>query len=174
MFNTSLLLLIMRYLPLELWINHILPFIYKPQDKTLLRDIENYGESLKWIKAIYEKYHGLLDRDDWLINDLFGYLNDWQPTMCGYLPSFYQVWFRCYRFSQGMEGSYIKWCTSCLDDLDKEEELIEKYITWLETEPSDRQNRLFWGILTLEERLKFIRHRYAMFERLEDQIHIVY
>jgi len=82
-------------------INHIIPYTYNLQRKSLLEDIKNYKKIkislLKIYYYLWIEWVGSNEQDDdkyWLINDLIAYSNDYKATMNGYVDKFYDVWGR--------------------------------------------------------------------------------
>jgi hypothetical protein len=82
-------------------INHIIPYTYNLQSKSLLEDIKNYKKVkislLEIYKYIWIEWVGSNSQDDdkyWLINDLIAYSNDYKATMFGYVDKFYEIWKR--------------------------------------------------------------------------------
>ena len=74
---------------------YIIPFTYRPQPKSLCRDIENYQYTLNNVIGAYKvEWTDEEEVYDWLINDIFAWLNNNVPTMYGYVPTFYSVWSR--------------------------------------------------------------------------------
>ena len=82
-------------------VNHIIPYTYHLQSKSLLEDIQNYKKVKKSLLEIYYylwiEWAGVDEPDNdkcWLINDLIAYTNDYQATMYGYVNKFYDIWYR--------------------------------------------------------------------------------
>ena len=85
-----------------------------------------------WFDNMYE------DSDKiWLINDLFSFANDYNPTIFSYVDSFYTIFSR----------NFV---------LKSDHNKIKMYISNLENEKIDKQINIFWGILIPEERKDFI------------------
>lgn len=119
-------------------INHIIPYTYKFQNKTLLDDIINYKYTKDIISKVYYDFWitnvEVLEPEDkyWLINDIFAYANNYQATMYGYIEKFYNIFRR---------NLYLK----TYED-------IHKYMSILDTKPVNSQINIFWGLLTSSER----------------------
>lgn len=127
-------------------INHIIPYTYNVQDKTLLHEIQNYVITNMMIRELYyqEWVINLIgwpsEADDWLINDLFSYANNYIPIAMNYVDKFYNIFYRNIKL--------------------KTEEDVDKYVKYIETMPVSRQINIFWALLTIEERKEFILHSY--------------
>ena len=129
-------------LPIDI-INYILPYTYLVQPKELLDDIQSYYVTKECIEKIYfNTFYDEFFVDDkvdkcWLINDLFAFANDYNPTIFGFVDSFYDI------FSRNIM-------------LKKNFEKINSYIGRLENEKIEIQINIFWGLFTPEERNDFI------------------
>ena len=121
--------------------NYIIPFTYSVQSSELLEDIRCFVSSKQEVSCIYFRHWFDSTEDDaekcWLINDLFAYANDYNPTIFGYVDSFYNI------FSRNIM-------------LNKDNEKIKHFIINLESENLDKQINIFWGLMTPEERDDFI------------------
>ena len=131
---------IIRKLPEDI-IQYIIPFTYSIQSKEIIEDIKSYFYGKKMVTSIYyemwyDSYEENADKN-WLINDLFSFANDYNPTMFGFKESFYNI------FSRNIM-------------LKKDENKVISYIVNLENEKVDNQINIFWGIFTPEEREDFI------------------
>lgn len=134
-------------LPIDI-INHIIPYTYSIQPRELLEDIRSYSDTKESIENIY---YDLWFKDDlwfeedgdeivdkcWLINDLFAFANDYNPTIFGFVDSFYNI------FSRNIM-------------LKKDFEKINNFIGKLENESIEKQINIFWGLFNMEERMDFI------------------
>ena len=129
-------------LPLDI-VLLIIPYTYKIQDKSLLNDIVNYAESKKILIDLYYKCW-IIERQmpdpeehkNWLINDIFGYANNDNATMFGYIDKFYNIFLR---------NIFLK-----------SNEHIEKYVYNLEDKDVSTQINIFLGLLTIKERKDII------------------
>jgi hypothetical protein len=130
---------IFKKLPDEIkW--YILSFHANPQPKYLLNDIKHYTSSRNIIQNIYIRrwdWSPVESPDEWLDNDLVGYLNNNVATMSGYVNRIYDVFSRHF-----MAQKYTK----------------TQLISIFNSYPKNikRTNNLLWGILTMEERDGFI------------------
>ena len=125
----------MNKLPNEL-IFKILSYTYQPQPKSLLEDIRDFHKSKNTIDALYlEKWSCFANENprDWIINDLFIYMNDNIPTMFGY-------------------------CKKCKDIIIRNPFVknVENFIIYSEIKDVDSQINIFLGLFTVQERKEFI------------------
>ena len=128
---------LIQKLPIDI-IQYIIPYTYNLQDKILLDDIVNYKNTRTKIDEIY--YHCwiiLVESEEpndkyWLINDIFAYVNDYKPTMNGYVEKFYKIFYRNPRLHNINE--------------------VNKYVEKLERQEVITQINVFWGLLTSAER----------------------
>ena len=118
------------------------------QSPRLCEDIRNYYMTLV---NIYQQYYsiyieGLLEQDpgdkEWLINDIYSYMNDYYPTCLGYREQFCNI----------IKRSYILLCHKKVG-MD-----INKYIQSLNSCRVDSEINIIWGLLTIEERNHFINY----------------
>jgi hypothetical protein len=127
-------------------INHIIPYTYNVQDKTLLHEIQNYVITNMMIRELYYQEWVInmaawpSDADEWLINDLFGYANNYIAIAGNYIDKFYNIFYRNTKL--------------------KTEEDVDKYVKYIETMPVCRQINIFWALLTMQERKEFILNTY--------------
>jgi len=130
-----------RKLPQDI-VDYIIPYTYQLQNKPLLEDIKNYNESKELILDLYYNYYIVnleeTEPEDkyWIVNDLIGFINNYQATMYGYVENFYNIFRR---------NQYLQTCES-----------INSYVSNLETKPVDSQINIFWALLTPKERNEFI------------------
>ena len=128
---------LIQRLPQEI-IDIIITYSYQPQNKYLLADIRNYYYSKKKIMSIYNyiyKHAGINSDIEWIINDIFAYMNNYYPIMKGYLDKFNAILLRSYNLS---------------------EKSILRYIAGLETKPILTQINILWGLFNIDERNEFI------------------
>jgi len=129
-------------LPMDI-IHQIIPYTYSVQSKELLEDIRSYYDTKKSIEKIYFNiYFDDFFVDDkvdksWLINDLFAFANDYNPTLFGFVDSFYDI------FSRNRM-------------LKKDFQKINNFIRLLENDNIEKKINIFWGLFTPEERNDFI------------------
>jgi hypothetical protein len=134
-------------LPMDI-ILHIIPYTYQLQNKVLLSDIKSYTETKTLLSNDYYNYwiiemqyaeEGYEDKY-WLLNDIFVYANNDNPTMYGYDEHFYNI-FKRNPFLQSNQD-------------------IDRYILNLEKKDVCSQINIFLGMLTPEQRnellVKFI------------------
>jgi len=135
--------ILLHKLPVDIVRHHIIPYTYERQNKKLLEDIQNYYDTKQAIIVLYnESWKKYLDDPDiseyesneWLINDLFAYSNNYYPGMYGFVKSFYNIFRRLFL---------------------KKIKDIEKYVSKLEKKPTNTQINIFWGLFTPEERMLF-------------------
>jgi hypothetical protein len=129
-------------LPLDI-VLQIIPYTYNIQDKSLLNDVVNYKESKTTLLELYHKCWIIerqsLDPDEdknWLINDIFGYANNYNATMFGYIDKFYNIFLR---------NIFLR-----------SNEDIDKYVCNLEKKDVSAQINIFLGLLTIKERQDII------------------
>jgi hypothetical protein len=72
----------------------ILCYTHNYQPKLLLDDIENIHIIKSGLIQKYWVYWGDDERDDWLINDLYSYANEYHAMMYGYRDKFYNIFLR--------------------------------------------------------------------------------
>ena len=132
---------LIQKLPFDVIINHIIPFTYSTQSKELIYDIKSFFLSKKSLGTIY---YGLWFDDideasdkEWLINDLFAFANEYNPTIFGYVDSFYEIFSR----HVILKNDKLK---------------ISEFIIRLENEKIEKQINIFLGLFTPEEREDFI------------------
>ena len=122
-------------LPKEI-INLILFYSHSYQPKYLLEDIKNVNIVKK---GLLQKYWSCWEDDDesndWLINDIFSYVNKYRPLMDGYVDNFYNIFFRHVRLKNKLQ--------------------VDKYIKKMEKNSVVSQINIFLGLLTPEERNDF-------------------
>jgi hypothetical protein len=116
----------------------IIPYTYNTQSKQLLEDIVNYTKMKTQLSQLYFNFW-IIDREElepedknWLINDIFSYANDDNPTMLGYVDKFYNICKRNIQL-QTNEG-------------------VDKYVTNLEKKNVSTQINVFLGLLLPHER----------------------
>ena len=120
---------------------YIIPFTYNTQSKALLRDIIDYQKTLDHVLRVYKSSWNIDEETrDWIINDIFAWLNENVPTMNGYVPTFYDVWARFAPF-QPYKPSHS---------------VMNLYLRFLEKKSSTTQIRIFWGLMTPFERKRFV------------------
>ena len=129
---------LIRKLPTEIINNIIIPYTYNLQNKNLLEDIVNYKNTRVKIDEIYYNFWIIyLENENpedkyWMINDLFIYANDYNPTINGYVEKFYGIFYRNTRLQ-----SIIA---------------VNKYVEQLEKKQVNSQINILWGLLIPTER----------------------
>jgi hypothetical protein len=124
-------------LPMDI-IHHIIPYTYNFQKKDLLDDIKNYTESKTILSNYYYNYWIIFIQSQepqdkyWLVNDLFAYANNYNPSMYGYVEEFYNI-FKRNTFLQSNQD-------------------IDRYILNLEKKDVTTQINVFLGMLTPNQR----------------------
>jgi len=136
-------------LPKEIIYYIILPYTYQLQSKELTEDIKNYHESKQ---ILFNKYHKTWiinyteckpSDKEWIINDLYRYINKNKPTIDGYVDDLYDIF--CRKFNRKTEEhicEYIK--------------RIREYIHKLDNKQLNTQINFYWGLLNSKERNEFI------------------
>ena len=125
----------MNKLPIEV-IYKIMAYTYQPQPSFLLEDIRDFHKSRETMDKMYFKkwcHHTREVHSDWLINDIFIYMNKSQPTMFGYCNHFRNIIYR---------NPFIK--------------DAELYIRSTELEPVQTQINRFLSLFTIYQRKEFI------------------
>lgn len=139
----SIMTILLHKLPRDI-VRHIIPYTYDTQNKKLLDDIKNYYDTKHAILVLYEEswqeesdnpdisdYHA----NEWLINDLFAYSNNYYAGIYGFVKSFYNIFRRCLFLKKIKD--------------------INKYVSILQKKPVNTQINIFWGLFTPEERMMF-------------------
>jgi hypothetical protein len=128
-------------LPMDI-VLQIIPYTYHLQNKDLLDDIKSYTETKTLLFNNYYNYWIIFIQSQepqdkyWLVNDLFAYTNNYNPTMNGYVEQFYNI-FKRNIFLQGNQD-------------------IDRYILNLEKKHVNSQINVFLGMLTPNERSELI------------------
>ena len=117
-----------RKFPKEIQL-YIITFTYSFQHPSLLEDVRDYSKTRKLVDEYYEE-------EDWLINDIFGYMNSYKPILFGYTESFYTMIRRL------------------LPNKTKKE--LNQCIMKIEEKEVKTQVSILWGLLTVNEREQFI------------------
>ena len=131
----------MNKLPIEV-IYKIMAYTYQPQPSFLLEDIRDFHKSRETMDKMYFKkwcHHTREVHSDWLINDIFIYMNKSQPTMFGYCNHFRNIIYR---------NPFIK--------------DAELYIRCTELEPVQTQINRFVSLFNGDERNEFINQDFLL------------
>ncbi len=132
-----------KRLPIDI-ILKIIPYTYNLQNKNLLCDIINFKELKTSLLELYHKRwiieaQGYPNEDkDWLINDIFGYANNYNAGMYGYIDNFYNIFKR---------NIFLKL-----------NEHVDNYVYNLEGKNVSSQINIFLGLLTVNERNEMLLH----------------
>jgi hypothetical protein len=146
--------ILLHKLPRDI-VRHIIPYTYDIQNKKLLDDIKNYYYTKHAILLLYEEYWkeesdnpDISDyhANEWLINDLFAYSNNYYPGMYGFVKPFYNIFRRCLFLKKIKD--------------------IEKYVSILQKKLTNTQINIFWGLFTPEERTMFCIEKLSLHESI--------
>ena len=130
-----------KNLPLDI-ILQIIPYTYNVQNNILLQDIINYTKIKNILLQDYFNYWIIqlenIEPEDknWLINDIYAYINDDYPTMLGYVDNFYNI------LKRNLQLHTI--------------EDVDRYILYLDNKNINSQINIFIGLLQPNERKLFI------------------
>lgn len=131
--------MMIQELPLDIR-RYILTFHGHSISKTLQDDIIEYMATLDKIVSWYQMTHEDFFDDfcayDLVQNDLFRYMNENVPTLCGYMPKFYNIWKRKYGLQTNRQ--------------------VDGFIEKMERWEVKRQVHCMFGILNTMERMQFI------------------
>jgi len=133
---------LIKKLPLDI-VLRIIPYTYNVQNNNLLNDIYNYTETKITLLALYHQCW-IIERQmsdpeedkNWLINDIFAYANNYNPSMYGYIDKFYNIFKR---------NIFLR-----------TKEQIDKYVDKLEQKEVMTQINIFLGLLTPLDRVEII------------------
>ncbi len=128
---------------------HVLSYTYSPWPKDLLDDIRNFHTSLHVIKEIYRCNKTIFAGEDnaptwvedWIINDLYGWLNDDMAVRHGFREKFLHLIQRHPYYSL-----FTRFTT-------------EEIILLLGMKSGKSELRIFWGLLNPNQRQRFILDR---------------
>lgn len=131
---------LIQKLPDEL-ISIIMSYTYNIQNKELRQDIKNYHLTFSAINEIYlerfmEYNDPIRESQEWLNNDVYGFCNNHVAIMFGYVDDFYKIFFQ--------------------HPLLNTKSKLDKYIVVLEQKDVKIQNRIFWGLMSPQQRHQFI------------------
>ena len=134
---------LLKKLPEEL-LNYIKFLTFKPQNKNLLLDIENYVLTNKYLRNMYYMriivHNNLKSPKDleWLSNDIYAFLNKNQALMDGYIDEFYEIFKRKSNL--------------------KTKKQIEKFLYKMNKQTVSFEINIFLGIINKYERIKLINY----------------
>ena len=128
-------------LPVDI-IHFIIPYTYEPQSNALTNDIRSVYTTKQMVHPLYyNRFVILFDEPEpsdkeWLINDLFRFSNQKNPTMNGYVDHFYNLFLR--------------------NPLLKTRDEVDRYIMKTKSRDIKTQINIFWGLFTSKERNLFL------------------
>lgn len=132
---------LLQLLPEELII-YIISYTYSPQTLKLTNDIRNFVASNNILQELYyERWMHTFEYEEnanqnWIDNDLIGYMNQGQATMHGYRKNFYDIIARNYFVNEKMHKNFSR--------------------SIRHSNSVKRTNSLLWGLFTIEERNDFL------------------
>ena len=151
---------------------------YKPQPKELMSDIRNFGLSMSMLNQLYTNEFTSPDGgagahlpDDWLENDLYSWLNEYQALMVGFRPRMYEVWETMTRFWPDNMKSPDYDCYGAPPPPPTRRPIshykIECYLTnYLETKPSSITLRIILAAMKPEQRKAFYTNMLNKFQNI--------
>jgi hypothetical protein len=126
-------------LPIEL-VFHIISYTYNLQNKNLLHDILNYIETKSKLFECYYHFWNVNnlpeEYNDWLLNDIFFYANDYHPSMSEYVRKFYNIFKR--------------------NPVLQTDDDVLKYVYNLEKKDVNTQINILLGLLHIRERNQLV------------------
>ena len=114
---------------------YIIAYTYSPQKSELLNDMKNFHDTKHQVIKNYTSRESELDPYEWIMNDIFRFANEYQPTIYGFTNNFMNIFLRNPRISRETFTSYI-----------------EKF----ESMSCTQQINIFLSLLTIHERNNFI------------------
>lgn len=130
-----------KNLPLDI-ILQIIPYTYNVQNNILLQDIINYSKIKSILLQHYFNYWIIQleniepEHKNWLLNDIYAYINDDYPTMLGYVDNFYNIFKRNLQLQTNKD--------------------VDRYILYLDKKNINSQLNIFIGLLQPNERNIFL------------------
>jgi len=128
----------------------IISYSNNPQDPRLCEDIKDYYDTLTYL---YEYYYSIYimewgetepEDKNWLINDIYGYMNDYYPICLGYRKRLCDIINRSF--------VYRYWSNRNMRNM------IDKFVGSLNKKGVGCEINLLWGLLSPEERNHFINY----------------
>lgn len=127
------------YIPDDIIREHILPYTYEPQPKSLCDDIRNFHNIFHELETMYESiYQNGYENEyiDWLDNDISRFMNQDFPTMFGYRDFYLQFYRRMYRLQYAHNNKIISFFEN--EDLNPFRTKIQRRIALMT--PSERND----------------------------------
>jgi len=118
-------------------IDKIIFYTHSCQPQCLIEDIKHINMVKQDLTIMYRNYWDY-EYNDWLINDIISYANNYNATMYGYVDKFYNIFLR-----------HI-----CLENILQ----VDQYIIYLGRKEVMSQINIFLGLLTIEERNEFLKN----------------
>ena len=125
-------------LPPEL-VYKILTYILKPQSKELMYDMRHFFITKEEGMKIYsERYKDEPNEIiNWFVNDIGFYMNEYIPSMYGFIDKYYNIFFRLFKMKSKKEIVYFIFKMNKLN--------------------SETELNIRWGILTPKEREEMLK-----------------
>jgi hypothetical protein len=132
-----------KKLPMDIIINHIMPYTYKPQYKSLLFDIRSFSKDFTFVEDVYyTEYNGSV-----LICDLIKFCNNNIAPVYGIDMKYEYI----------LKRNYIL-------NVKNHRELVEYIFIKVHrnlNHHTENKIKFIWGLITPPERMRFI-HKYIM------------
>jgi hypothetical protein len=136
-------------LPLDVVMNHIIPYTYEPQPKKLLRDLKNNIEDYGLLENCYAfDYNYVI-----LFRDLILFCNNGHYPSSETCQPYINIIRRHFMFQDKTEGQLMYYIF--FKFLDNISLLINNDISLL-NQPHERKIRFLWGLLKPKERTRFV------------------
>jgi hypothetical protein len=141
-----------KKIPIPIFNHFIYPFTHRYQSTTLLEDIRHYSKTLERCHKYYSCNSNIIEEQDkefqtWndFIHDIGLYLNNHVPMDWGYYPFFFCIWNRSFAFQHTIQRKHIQGTKR------------SSFIIYLYSQQNRKTLiRLYWGLLTIEERNTFL------------------
>lgn len=144
--NIKNFIILMKKLPLDIIMNHIIPYSYNIQNNLLLDDIKSY----KLLSICEKEYNHIYIVDivfshqqnidlHWLAYDLFLFLNKNESN------------------SSKIHADFIHFIRRLCKMKNKKVKEIKKYIKFLCDHSIKKEINTYWGLMTKEDRINFIK-----------------
>lgn len=130
-------------LPIDI-VMKIISYTYNFQNKELLDDVKNYTRIKKELFSLYYNFwiiewdEAIFSDSEWLINDIQGYVNNFEATMYGYVTKHYNIFKRFISLKTNND--------------------VDKYTKYLDNQPILTQINIYLALLTPMERNEIILH----------------